>query len=130
MTDSLGLPKDVSDSLIDELIQMKKVQSDDRVHSLGSKYFVCNLSSLNGREQFFLDYSRGNISLKYTLQCRARTTIQLLRLDIGGGWHKNPVSPDKNNPEPYSGYYFEPGEPHIHKYREEYGDRWAYPAKE
>jgi len=53
---------------------------------------------------------------KGSLQNRARQTIVLARLDFGGQPHRNP-----NGKEIAS--------PHLHLYREGYGDKWAFPIK-
>lgn len=74
------------------------------------------LVSVDGTETFQLDISRGRINLaKGKFQNRARTTIVLPRVDIGGAWHRNPD--DTEVPCP-----------HIHLYREGFGDRWAFPV--
>lgn len=66
------------------------------------------------REVFVLDVRRRAIEFgKYTFQNRVRTTIALARLDIGGARHRNP-----------DGEYVDC--PHLHIYREGYGDKWAY----
>lgn len=72
------------------------------------------LISANGKERFILDVTRGKISLaKCTYQNRAREIVVLIRLDIGGPKHTNP---DEK----------EIACPHLHIYRENYGDKWAY----
>jgi hypothetical protein len=73
------------------------------------------LVSVDKREQFTLDICRGNINLlKGTYQNRARQAVILVRLDFGGACHRNP-----NDQEIAS--------PHLHVYREGFGDRWAIP---
>ena len=63
-----------------------------------------------------LDITRGRIRLtKATYQNRARLAIVLLRLDIDGPPHRNPD--DAEIPCP-----------HLHIYREGFGDKWALPA--
>lgn len=60
----------------------------------------------------------------------------MLRLDVGGSFHRNPDAEIECLPEdPFRdihgsciGRYFEIGEPHIHYYREGFGDSWAYPV--
>ncbi len=52
------------------------------------------------------------VSLRVTHQLRARQVVQLVRLDIGGPDHVNPDG--QRMPCP-----------HLHVYREGYGDRWA-----
>jgi len=76
------------------------------------------LQSIDGRENFLLDVIRGRIALKGTwkgsCQARARQVITLLRLCFGGQPHRNPDGK-------------EIACPHIHIYKEGYGDKWAYP---
>ena len=67
-------------------------------------------------EAFHLDISRSRINLlKGKFQNRARTTIVLARIDIGGAPHRNPDDE-------------EIACPHVHLFREGYGDRWAFPV--
>ena len=71
------------------------------------------LMSANKRENFILDVSRGKIDLvKGTYQNRSRQVIVLIRLDFGGRPHRNPDGQ-------------EIASPHLHLYREGYGDKWA-----
>lgn len=65
-------------------------------------------------EAFALDISRKKIVLKMKYQLRARQTIVLARLDFGAP-HRNPDGK-------------EIGVPHLHLYREGYGDKFAYPV--
>lgn len=74
------------------------------------------LTCMEGRENFFLDLTRSSIVLtKETKQLRGRQIIPLLRLDIGGPPHRNPDD-------------IEIPSPHLHIYREGYGDKWAIPV--
>ncbi|RYZ86032.1 MAG: hypothetical protein EOP04_14695 [Proteobacteria bacterium] len=71
------------------------------------------LESYDGREKFLLDINRGNINLKkITHQTRYGQTHVLARLDIEGPNHRNPDGS-------------EIGCPHLHIYKEGYGDKWA-----
>ena len=64
-------------------------------------------------EQFLLDIRRGRIDLlKGKYQARARQVVVLVRLDFGGAPHRNPDDQEIGNP-------------HLHLYREGYGDKWA-----
>jgi hypothetical protein len=73
------------------------------------------LFSSDRRVEFSLDIHRGKIELsKNTYQTRTRTTIVLARLDIGGSSHRNPDGE-------------EIACPHLHLYKEGFGDKWAYP---
>ncbi len=74
------------------------------------------LISSNKRESFILDVSRGKIDLlKGTYQNRSRQVIILVRLDFGGRPHRNPDGQEVTSP-------------HLHLYREGYGDKWAAPV--
>jgi hypothetical protein len=74
------------------------------------------LTSLDKRESFMLDVTRGQIKLtKAKYQNRARQVIVLLRLDLEGPPHRNPDGAEIPCP-------------HIHVYREGFGDKWANPA--
>lgn len=71
------------------------------------------LVSVNRREEFILDISRGRIDLqKGSYQNRARQVVVIARLDFGGAPHRNPDGQ-------------EIGSPHLHLYREGYGAKWA-----
>lgn len=71
------------------------------------------LQSVDRREQFLLDLSRGRIDLgKVKMQNRGRQVVVLVRLDLGGAPHRNPD--DEEVPTP-----------HLHVYREGFGDKWA-----
>jgi hypothetical protein len=73
------------------------------------------LHSSDNREEFILDISRGSISLeKNKFQTRARTTIILIRVDIGGAPHRNPDGTEIQCP-------------HIHFYKAGFDDKWAEP---
>jgi hypothetical protein len=74
------------------------------------------LYSVDGSEEFKLDIRRNKIRLtKSTYQTRAQSIFVLARLDIGGAPHRNPDGQ-------------EIACPHIHFYREGYGDKWAVDA--
>jgi len=76
------------------------------------------LHSIDKREEFNLDITRSRILLeKITFQTRARKVVVLARLDIGGAPHRNPDGE-------------EIASPHLHLYREGYGDKWAEPLPE
>jgi hypothetical protein len=76
------------------------------------------LYSSDRREAFSLDITRGYILFeKNTFQTRARKTIILARLDLAGPPHRNPDDE-------------EVACPHLHLYREGYGDKWATPLPE
>lgn len=74
------------------------------------------LVSTDRREQFVLDLRRGRIDLtKGTYQNRGRQVVVLVRLDFGGAPHRNPDGGEIDSP-------------HLHLYREGFGDKWAVPA--
>jgi hypothetical protein len=73
------------------------------------------LHSADKREQFLLDLSRARIDLqKVKMQNRGRQVVVLVRLDLGGAPHRNPDDS-------------EIGAPHLHLFREGFGDKWAVP---
>ncbi len=73
------------------------------------------LVSADRREEFKLDISRSHVNLsKNTFQNRARKTIVLLRLDLGGAPHRNPDGTEIPSP-------------HLHINKEGFGDKVAYP---
>lgn len=102
----------------DALLGMEKHRFDETRHqfpTLGGS-IVVPLISVNKRENFLLDVTRGRINLKkVTYQNRARTAVILARLDIDGSPHENPDGQEISCP-------------HLHTYREGYGDKWAVPA--
>ena len=104
----------------DMLMALKKRRSDTIQRdypSLGGAV-MAPLISIDGRERFSLDLRRGRIDLaKGTYQNRGRQIVVLARLDFGGAPHRNPDGK-------------EIGSPHLHLYREGYGDKWAFPIPE
>jgi hypothetical protein len=102
----------------DTLLAMEKHRVDDTRHqfpALGGSIEV-PLISINKRENFLLDVTRGRINLKKaTYQNRARTVVILARLDIDGPPHENPDGQEIPCP-------------HLHTYREGYGAKWAVAA--
>lgn len=106
----------LSQSDADALLQMEKVRANDDVVAfpdLGGRIEV-PLLSLDRRESFSLDINRKRIALTTGYQTRGRQTIVLARLDFAAP-HRNPDGE-------------EVGVPHLHLYREGFGDRWAYPV--
>lgn len=102
----------------DALLAMEKHRADDAYWTypdLGGLIMVPLVSS-DRREPFLLDVRRARIALaKGTYQNRGRQVMILARLDFGGAPHRNPDGE-------------EVGSPHLHLYREGYGDKWAYPV--
>jgi len=107
----------LSQSEADALIAMEKTRVDDQNWEypiLGGRITV-PLVSRNKRENFILDISRGRIDLlKGTYQNRALQMVVLVRLDFGGQPHRNPDGQEISSP-------------HLHLYKEGYGDKWAVP---
>lgn len=101
----------------DALIAMEKhrVNDDRTLFSMGGENVTLPLQSPDRREQFLLDLSRGRIDLlKVKMQNRGRQVVVLVRLDLGGAPHRNPDGQELRAP-------------HLHLYREGYGDKWAFP---
>ena len=101
----------------DALISLAKIKANDDHYDYpgtgGS--VVVPLTSQDRREDFLLDIYRGRIDLlKGTYQSRARQVIVLVRIDFGGAPHRNPDGIDVPCP-------------HLHLYREGFGDKWAVP---
>ena len=102
----------------DSLMSMEKHRADEE-HAYfpdkGRKVAI-PLQSPDRREQFILDLRQGRIGMqKITMQNRARQVVVLARLDLGGAPRRNPDGE-------------EIALPHLHTYREGYGDKWAVPA--
>lgn len=106
---------DLTQSEADALIGMEKHRTNEERHEFptGGQSLSLLLQSPDRREQFLLDISRGRIDLaKVKMQSRARQVVVLVRLDLAGSPHRNP----------------DDGEipcPHLHLYREGFGDKWA-----
>ncbi len=102
----------------DNLMAMEKRAVDQRQWTFPgpADRIVVPLTSRDKRENFILDVTRYQIKLtKATFQNRARQTIILYRLDIDGPPHSNP----NGQLVPC---------PHLHIYREGFGDKWAISA--
>src|SRR3970040_185439 len=99
----------------DALIAMEKhrLNEDRSDFPMGGQSLALALQSPDKREHFLLDLSRGRIDLlKVKMQNRARQVVVLVRLDLGGAPHRNPDDEEISAP-------------HLHVYREGYGDKWA-----
>lgn len=97
------------------LIALEKIRQDDSVHSFPSfgGSVVIGLQSRDGREKFLLDLSRQRLNLKkIKYQKRLSPSEVLVRLDLDGAPHRNPDGE-------------EVACPHLHIYREGWGDKWA-----
>jgi uncharacterized protein DUF6978 len=101
----------------DALIVMEKYRVNDRVweYPAPSGALSIPLISHDGHEHFLLDRRRGRLNVrKGSYQTRARHVIVLVRLCFGGAPHRNPDG--EQIPVP-----------HLHRYREGYGDKGALP---
>lgn len=99
----------------DALLAMNKHRQDDKQYIFSdiTGSLRLPLRSEDGREEFSLDIYNGKIELtKYTYNTRARKTVILARLDLGGSPHRNPDGEEIPCP-------------HLHLYREGFGDKWA-----
>jgi hypothetical protein len=102
----------------DKLMAMEKRAADDKewLFPPPGESVAIPLTSLDKRESFVLDVTRAQIRLtKATYQTRGRAVIILMRLDLDGPPHRNPDGEEIPCP-------------HLHIYREGYGDKWAIPA--
>jgi hypothetical protein len=108
----------LTQSEAETLIAMEKRRLDDKQWEFagpGARIAI-PLISADKRENFFLDITRAQLKLtKATYQNRARQVIILMRLDLDGPPHRNP----DNEEIPC---------PHLHIYREGFGDKWAIAA--
>ncbi len=102
----------------DALIAMAKHRFDNSewdYPDLGGMMSV-PLVSADRREQFVLDVGRARIDLaKGTYQNRGRQVVVWVRLDFGGASHRNPDGEEIRSP-------------HLHLYRQGFGDKWATEA--
>ncbi len=104
----------------DALLALEKHRASDELwyYPTVGRSLQIPLISGNRRENFLMDLSRSRIDLlKGTYQNRARQVVALIRLDFGGAPHRNPDDQ-------------EIASPHLHIYREGFGDKWAIPLPE
>jgi len=109
---------DITQAEADLLIAMEKFFIDEKewTFPIAGQRIALELISADKRENFVLDITRAQIKLtKATFQHRARAAIVLMRLDLDGPPHRNPDGREILCP-------------HLHLYREGYGDKWAMPA--
>jgi uncharacterized protein DUF6978 len=106
---------DITQAEADALIAMEKRRADEDQWFFpppGERLEI-PLTSLDKRENFTLDVTRARLKLtKATYQNRVRQAIILMRLDLDGPPHRNPDGEEIPCP-------------HLHTYREGYGDKWA-----
>lgn len=108
----------LTQSEADALIVLPKVKvTDDPWPYPGTgSTLIVPLTSQDKRESFLLDIARGRIEMRRgKYQMRGHQIIVLVRLDFGGPPHRNPDGVDIPCP-------------HLHLYREGFGDKWAYAA--
>lgn len=107
---------DLTQQEADGLLALAKYRVNEERHRFpdpGGK-LIAEVVSADKREAFLLDVNRSAVSLsKITYQNRARKIVILARLDVDGAPHRNPD--DSEIPCP-----------HLHLYREGYGDKWAF----
>lgn len=107
----------ISQAEADNLFVMPKIKVNEDNHEYpgSGDQLSIPLVSRDQRENFELDIWRsGNVQLKGRYQNKSRHIIILARLDFGGQPHRNPDDTEVTSP-------------HLHLYREEFGDRYAYP---
>lgn len=107
---------DLLQSEVDHLLAVEKHYFGNERYSYpdtGGALHI-QLHSPDKKEEFLLDIRRSSITLNNTFQNRARKCIVLCRLELAGPPHINPDGQEM-------------GCPHIHLYKEGYGDKWAYP---
>ena len=108
---------DLKQEEVDFLINMEKEFEDQSTILLfpAPLQWTRKLKSTTTNDTFLLDFYRGSFRIqKYTYNHRYRQTIVIFRFD-SYGTHTNP------DDEVVSG-------PHIHIYKEGFGDKFAYPA--
>jgi hypothetical protein len=101
----------------DAFIGMRKVRTNETEwdYPIAGAGLAIPLTSEDRRTNFFLDLSRGRINLaKGKYQNRVHQAVILVRLDFGGSPHRNPDGQEITCP-------------HLHLYREGFGDKWAFP---
>ena len=106
---------DLTQDEADALIALPKIRGNHETTYYPDRggILIIPLVSTDKKENFLLDIKRGRIDLmKVTYQNRARQAVILIRLDLGGAPHRNPDGEEILCP-------------HLHIYREGYGDRWA-----
>jgi hypothetical protein len=110
----INLTQDEADKLM--ATEKRATDEKDWLFPAPGERVAIPLTSIDKRENFVLDVTRAQIKLtKATYQNRARAVIILMRLDLDGPPHRNPDGEEIPCP-------------HLHIYREGYGDKWAIPA--
>lgn len=107
---------DLTQAEANALLAMEKQRVDDSVWKFPDRggVLAIPLTSVDLREDFLLDVRRGRVNIaKVTYQNRARSVVVLARLDLAGAPHRNPDLTEIPTP-------------HLHLYREGFGDKWAF----
>ena len=102
----------------DDLLRVDKHRATDADFTFPrpGQSIAIGLKSADGREHFLLDIYKGRIRLKkVSMQTRVRQAVVLIRLDVAGAPHRNPDDTRIACP-------------HLHLYREGFGDKWAFPV--
>lgn len=103
----------------DALMEMEKhrLSAEAIPYPAPGRNITIELRSSDGREEFLLDVWRSDKNRsRARFQIRARRAIILTRIDLGGQPHSN----DEDEPDIPA--------PHLHLYREGWGDGWAKPV--
>jgi hypothetical protein len=112
--DEIALTQAEADALI--AMEKHRVMNNRHDFPMRGESLTLSLQSPDKREHFLLDLSCGRIDLlKVKMQNRGRQVVVLVRLDLGSAPHRNPDD-------------VEVPAPHLHVYREGYGDKWAIPV--
>lgn len=110
----------LTQSEADLLLAVEKTRVSEEIYPFpqAGKSLSLPVKSIDLREDFWFDLIRGSIRMtKCSYQNRARSVIVLARLDVDGPGHRNPDMTEVECP-------------HIHLFREGFGDKWAFPAEE
>ncbi|MBF0458402.1 MAG: hypothetical protein HQK99_10965 [Nitrospirae bacterium] len=108
---------DLSQTEADALIAMHKYRVNEDKHKYPYAGHSLRIPLVSGdkHEKFMLTIRRGRIDLiNSTFQNLERHNVVLIRVDIGGPTHRNPDAAEVQCP-------------HIHIYKEGFGDKWAFP---
>jgi len=110
------MPSELSQEDADFLTEIKKEFIDKSPIVLTDHFnFERDIQSLNGKDVFVLTFYQGRIDLKkVTYNKRHSSGITLRRLDLTDGQHTNPDGQKIVGP-------------HVHIYKENFGDSFAYP---
>lgn len=108
----------LAQSEADRIFALPKHAAEETVYPFPQRGDRLNIPLVcdDRRVELALDVRRGSIALEQmTYQNRAHRVVVLRRLDLAGPPHTNPDGEDLPCP-------------HLHIYREGYGDKWAVPV--